>query len=141
MVGLWGLRGVSLSWCLRRISTWSSASVGSSLARLGVNASQYLASVSGLTGQSPRKAYVRRADTLGPCLRSRPTAMGGPTRRWLQGCARGPQTLVSPCQRLGGRHRVWHPPSRDRRTRHIPLVTKASCLISESVLEHRFSNA
>src|SRR5262249_1997502 len=68
MVGLWGVSGVSLSRCLRRISTWSSASVGSSLAWLGVNAARYVASVSGLTGKSKRKSYWRSAETIGPFI-------------------------------------------------------------------------
>ena len=88
MVGLWGLRGVSLSRCLRRIATWSAASVGSSVARLGVNAARYVATVSGLPGKSTRQSSVRSADTMGPFVSSRHTATGCPWHRvrrvWTQ---------------------------------------------------------
>ena len=54
------------------------ASVGSSLARLGVNARRYLASVLGLTGKSTKMSCSRRADTIGPWESSRHTAMRRP---------------------------------------------------------------
>jgi hypothetical protein len=78
MVGLGGRRGVSVSRGLRRIATWCSASGGSALARRGGNAARDLATVSGWTGKSTRPSAWRRADPRGPCVRSRPTAIGCP---------------------------------------------------------------
>jgi hypothetical protein len=49
-------KGGSWSRCVRRRATWSAASVGSSLARLGVNASRSLATVSGWTGKRTRQS-------------------------------------------------------------------------------------
>jgi hypothetical protein len=81
MVGLCGLSGCSLSRCVSSSSSCSSASVGSSLARLGVKASRYRANVRGLIGKSTRKSYLRKAKTRGPLLSSRQIATGWPLNR------------------------------------------------------------
>ena len=64
------------------------ASVGSSLARLGVNARRYFASVLGLTGKITKMSCSRSADTMGPWESSRHTAMRRPAKRsrslWAQ---------------------------------------------------------
>src|SRR5215471_1981331 len=54
---------------------------GSSLARLGVKASRYRASVSGLMGKRTRKSYGHKAETRGPLLSSRQMAIGCPLNR------------------------------------------------------------
>ena len=74
----------SLSRWVRSSASWSSASVGSSLARLGVKASRYRASVSGLRGKRTRKSYLRRAETEISLVESRQTAMGWPLNRSAQ---------------------------------------------------------
>ena len=81
MSGLWGMSGLRLSQCRSMSSSWSSASVGSSFARLGVKAWRYRASLSGLLGKSTRPSYFRRASTRGPLLSSRAMAMGWPSKR------------------------------------------------------------
>src|SRR5262249_7283345 len=55
--------------------------VGSSLARLGVKASRYRASVRGLIGKRTRKSYLRKAETRGPLVSSRQMATGWPLHR------------------------------------------------------------
>jgi hypothetical protein len=79
--GLGGGRGVSGSRGVSRRATWSAASVGSSLARLGGKASRYRATVRGWTGKSTRTSSGRKADTLGPVWSSRHTAPGRPLHR------------------------------------------------------------
>ena len=75
---------------VRSSAPWRAASVGSSCARRGGNAARYVASGSGVTGQRPRQASWRRADTRGPVGRARHTAPGGPWPRvrrvWTQAC-------------------------------------------------------
>ena len=83
------------------------------------------ARVSGLTGKSTRKSYLRKAETMGPLLSSRQTATGWPLNRvrrvlthasmasgW---CSRTLKLPFLASQRLVSRHRVWHPPSRCQR--------------------------
>ncbi len=55
--------------------------VGSSVARLGVQASRDRARVRGLLGQRPSTSSVRQAETMRPLVRARPMATGGPWHR------------------------------------------------------------
>ena len=82
MSALCGCRGCNLSRCRSNNSRAIWASVGSSLARLGTNASRYLASVAGLTGNSTMNSCRCRACTSGPLAISRQTAIGPPKRRY-----------------------------------------------------------
>jgi hypothetical protein len=81
IVGLCGLRGCSVSRCVSSSSRWRAASVGSSLARLGVQASRDRASVRGLSGKRTSKSSLRKAETRGPLVSSRPMATGWPLNR------------------------------------------------------------
>jgi hypothetical protein len=55
--------------------------VGSSFARLVVNAARYRASVVGWTGDSTKKSCSSSAETMGPRLSSKQTAIGEPPKR------------------------------------------------------------
>ena len=65
MVGLCGWSGCSLSRWVSSSSSWSAASVGSSLARLGVKASRYRASVRGLIGEEDQKVILAQGGDQG----------------------------------------------------------------------------
>jgi hypothetical protein len=79
--GLCGWSGGSVSRGVRSRSSCSAASVGSSLARLGVKASRDRASLRGLIGKRASKADWRKAETRGPVVRSRQMATGWPWDR------------------------------------------------------------
>jgi len=74
--GLCGQRGCSWSRWGSSSASWRAASVGSSWAWLGVQASRDRASLRGLRGKRPRKSYWRTAETRGPWLRARHMATG-----------------------------------------------------------------
>ncbi len=88
MFGLSRRSGLSFSRCRTRSSKAIPASVGSSFARLGVNARLYFASVLGLTGKITKMSCSRSAETIGPWESSRQTAMRRPAKRsrsfWAQ---------------------------------------------------------
>ena len=45
------------------------------------------------------------------------------------------ETPVAQCQRLVGRHRVWHPPSRGQQRPQMLRMLVASCVISQRVVQ------
>jgi len=139
-VGRGGVRGGSVSRWVRSHASCRAASVGSSWARLGGNASRYRARGRGWTGKSPKRAYVRKAKPLGPLWRARPRAIGWPSHRVCRAPPRPPWLLAGGqgCRARGARRpplvstqHVWPPPSRGRCRPHMLRTLLASGVLSQ----------
>jgi hypothetical protein len=96
-----GWSGWRVSRGVRRRSSGRSASVGSSVARLGGTAARARATVSGGLGPRPSTASWRKAPTRGPVWRARQRAPGGPCHRVRRG--------VAPASRAAGGCARWQP--------------------------------
>jgi hypothetical protein len=105
--GRWGVRGVSVSRGGRRSSSWRSASAGSSVAGLGVQAARDRARVRGVTGKRTRPSSWPNAETRGPGLRSSPRALGGPVNRGRTGLTHASRGSGWCARTLHAR--VWEP--------------------------------
>ena len=114
-----------LSRCRTRSSRMTSASVGSSLARLGRNAERQRATVVGWTGKSTKMSCSSSAQTMGPSWSSTLTATAAPSKR-ARNCSNGYASCIdagSIARHTTSRATSWRCRSAERRCSSTPPST------------------